>query len=206
MTGLSISVPVFSLVHCAISHTGLVSTLSALHFFCISLSPASSSLLTPVPSLKWSYHFLSQSQYHLCIPLLDVSTNFISTNFYPLPLSCFSSFFPILCSINLISIFLAQPFLQYLLFLHRNFILPPSIFFLLILPSSPYLLASQLPGFFFLLFLHYLYISSFCPFASFHVVTSVCLSPQKIPALIPVKGSYFWHWCPAGTSLLGEGK
>lgn len=143
MTGLSIRVPVFS--SCSLHHFSNWSG-----FYYASSSPC---LCFPFPCFIFPSHTSSQSEMVLPVPQ-PVSMPPLYSSFrrfyqsHPLYLGCFSSFFPIPCSINLVSIFLVQPVLQSLLFLHTNFIPPPPIFFLLILPSSPHLLSSQLSDFF----------------------------------------------------------
>lgn len=199
MTGLSIRVPIF--FSCSLCHFSNWSGV-----YSASTSP---SLCFPFPSFTFPSHASSHSEMVLSVPQpVSMPPPYYSFRcFYQshlLYLRWFSSFFPIPCSINLISIFLVQPVLQSL-FLHANFIPPPTYFLLAHLTQqspSPFLTAFRL---FFLPFLH-LNTCSFCPFALFHIVTSACLPPQQILPLIFVKGSYFWYWCPAEASLLEERK
>lgn len=112
--------------------------LSQLFTQCISLLQTSPSLLTPVPSLKWSCRFLCVSQYHLCLPLSDTARN--------TTLNCFPTFFLIPPSLN---IFKSSQSCYAFYFITQNLSLLSPILSLLILPCTSNLLSSQLSGFFY---------------------------------------------------------
>lgn len=108
-------------------------------------------LCFPFPSFTFPSHASSHSEMVLSVPQpVSMPPPYYSFRcFYQshlLYLRWFSSFFPIPCSINLISIFLVQPVLQSL-FLHANFIPSPTYFLLAHLTQqspSPFLTAFRL--------------------------------------------------------------